>query len=208
MRGIYERRSHRALRARWVCSDGRPRQPLRSDGAARRGGEALPREGRRPRPRFGRYVERPARGLSRHSFSSQAVEPVSQRPRAPADRRDADVSDGPQCQMHAVDAVHQACGQAGAGVASGRGFHSDPRPLVDRGLDRSRRRNDRQRLPVGDPRLPPFGRALAAAPTCQSRVRLRSRNPSIFRTKRAMRGQSRSRWGRSFSSTATCCTNR
>jgi len=36
----------------------------------------------------------------------------------------------------------------------------------------------------------------------------RSRNPSIFRTKRAMRGQSRSRWGRSFSSTATCCTNR
>ena len=156
----------------------------------------------------GRYVERPARGLSRHSFSSQAVEPVSQRARAPADRRDADVSDRPQCQMHAVDVVHQACWQAGAGLASGRVFHSNAGPLLDSGLDRSRRRNDRQRLPVGDPRLPPFGCALAAAPTCQSRVRLRSRNPSIFRTKRAMRGQSRSRWGRLSSSTAICCTDR
>jgi phytanoyl-CoA hydroxylase len=36
----------------------------------------------------------------------------------------------------------------------------------------------------------------------------RFRNPSIFPTKRAMRGRSRSPWGRSFSSTAICCTNR
>ena len=59
----------------------------------------------------------------------------------PAHRRGADPGDRPERQVHAVDAVHQARRQAGAGLAPGRGLHPDPRPLARRRVDRARRRH-------------------------------------------------------------------
>ena len=47
----------------------------------------------------------------------------------------------------------KAAGQARPGLAPGRELHPDARPLADRRVDRAGRCDDRERLPVGDPRL-------------------------------------------------------
>ena len=70
-----------------------------------------------------------------------------------ADGRGADRGDRAERQGHAVDAVHQARGQAGPGLAPGRVLHPDQGPLADRGVDRARRRHRGERLPVGAARL-------------------------------------------------------
>ena len=146
--------------------------------------------------------------VPRHPLPAQALGADEGDARPSAHRGGADPRHRTERQVHAVDAVHQERRQAGAGLAPGRGLHPDPRPLARRGVDRARRRHDRQRLPLGDPRLASARHPLAAPPAPEPGIRLRA---GILRLPVPRRGRDPGR-GRapeaSSSSTATSSTSR
>ena len=79
---------------------------------------------------------------------------------------------GPNVKMMQSMLFIKSRGQAGPGLAPGRDPHPNARPIADRGLDRARRRHDREWLPVGDPGFTPSRRAVPGPGSGRPALRL------------------------------------